>query len=49
MDKETYIKILEAIKEEQLSVLQLIDALINEGFTLEEIEECLYYGYCDEI
>ena len=26
-----------------------IDALINEGFTLEEIEECLYYGYCDEI
>ena len=26
-----------------------IDDLINEGFTLEEIEECLYYGYCDEI
>ena len=26
-----------------------IDDLINEGFTLEEIEECLYYGYCEEI
>ena len=21
----------------------------TDGFTLEEIEECLYYGYCDEI
>lgn len=30
MDKETYIQILEAIKEEQLSVLQLVEALINE-------------------